>query len=90
MRSSLLLAVAILLGLGVLFARDRIRRAFQIGAMLYAIVLVFRFVMFGRLESDNMGDLLLVLSIFGLIWLAGWLITAAILRHRARSRSAPK
>ncbi len=87
MRSGLLLAAAILLGLGILFARDRLKRAFQIGAFLYAALLVFRFAVFGRADADYVGDLLLVLSIFGLIWLVAWLVTTAILRHRARSRS---
>jgi hypothetical protein len=42
MRSTLFLAVAILLGLGLFFARDRVRLAFQVGAVLYAISLVVR------------------------------------------------
>jgi hypothetical protein len=88
MRSGLLLAVALLLGLGLMFARDRLKRAFQVGALLYAVVLVFRFALFGRADSDYVGDLLLVLSIFGLIWLVAWLVTHAILCHRTRARSS--
>jgi hypothetical protein len=85
-RSGLLLAIAILLGLGILFARDRVRRALKVGALLYAVVLVFRFVLFGRTDADYVGDLLVVLSIFGLVWVVAWIVTTSILRYRERSR----
>ena len=84
MRSTLFLSVAILLALGVLFARDRLKLAFKVGAVLYAVLLAVRFAIFGRTDADNLIDLLTVLAIFGLIWLAAWAATTAILRHRAR------
>ena len=84
MRSALLLSIAILLVLGVLFARDRLRLAFQVGAILYGALFVVRFILFGRTDADSLIDLLTVLAIFGLIWLAAWAATTAILRHRAR------
>lgn len=88
MRSGLLFAVAILLTLGILFARDRVKRAFQIGALLYAGLIIVRFILFGRTDPDGFGDLLVVLSIFACIWLLGWLVTTAILRYRDRSRNS--
>lgn len=87
MRSTVFVALAILLGLGILFARDRLKLAFQVGAILYAVLLVFRFVLFARLESDNVVDLAMVVGFFALVWLIGWAATTAVLRHRARSRT---
>ncbi len=84
MRSALFVSIAILLVLGVLFARERLKLAFRVGAVLYAVLLVVRFIIFGRADSDSLLDLLTVMAIFGLIWLAAWLATNAILRARAR------
>lgn len=89
MRTTLFLAVGILLVLGIFFARDRVKRAFQIGAVLYAIVLVFRFLIFGMGDPDNMLDLVAVIGAFFLIWLIAWAGTRAVLRYRARSERPP-
>lgn len=89
MRNSLVLALGILLALGIFFARDRVKRAFQIGAVLYAIVLVVRFLIFGFGEPDNLPDLLIVFGVFFLVWLAAWWGTRAILRNRDRSGRPP-
>jgi hypothetical protein len=89
MRSTLFLAVGILLVLGIFFARDRLKRAFQIGAVLYAIVLVFRFLVFGLGDPDNLLDILVVFAAFFLIWLIAWGGTRAVLRYRARSERPP-
>ncbi len=86
MRSTLFLAVAILLGLGLFFARDRVRLAFQVGAVLYAITLVVRFLIFGFGDADDVPALLTIVAVFFLIWLAAWWATNAILRRRERSR----
>jgi hypothetical protein len=82
MRSSLFVAVAILLVLGILFARDRLKLAFKVGAMLYGVVLVFRFLLFSSADPDNLADLAVVLAIFALFWVAAWAVTTAILRRR--------
>ena len=89
MRSTLFLAVGILLVLGIFFARDRVKRAFQIGAVLYAIVLVFRFLVFGVGDPDNMLDLVVIIGAFFVIWLIAWAGTQAVLRYRARSERPP-
>ena len=89
MRNSLFLALGILLALGIFFARDRVKQAFQIGAVLYAIVLVFRFLIFGFGDPDNFLDLMLVFAAFFLIWLIAWGGTRAVLRYRARSDRPP-
>ncbi len=89
MRSTLFLAVGILLALGIFFARDRVKRAFQIGAGLDAIVLVFRFLVFGIGDPDNMLDLAAVIGSFFLIWVIAWVGTQAVLRYRARSDRPP-
>ena len=86
MRSTLFLAVAILLGLGLFFARDRVRLAFQVGAALYAVTLVVRFFVFGFGDSNDVVAILTVVAVFGLIWLAAWWGTNAILRRRERTR----
>ena len=86
MRSTIFMSVAILLALGLFFARDRVRIAFQVGAVLYAITLVGRFVMFGVGDDDNVVILLSVGAVFFLIWLAAWAGTNAILRRRERPR----
>lgn len=89
MRSTLFLAVGILLVLGIFFARDRVKRAFQIGAVLYAVVLVFRFLVFGVGDPDNMLDLVVIIGAFFVIWLIAWAGTQAVLRYRARSERPP-
>jgi hypothetical protein len=83
------LAVGILLALGTFFARDRLKKAFQIGAVLYAIVLAARFLVFGIGDLDNFLDLLVVFAAFFLIWLIAWGGTRAVLRYRARSERPP-
>ena len=89
MRNTLFLALGILLVLGIVFARDRVKRAFQIGAVLYGIVLAFRFLVFGLGDPDNFLDLVVVFVVFFLVWLAAWAGTRAVLRHRARSERPP-
>ena len=89
MRSTLFLAAGILLALGIFFARDRVKRAFQIGAVLYAIVLVFRFLVFGMGDLDNVLDLLVIAAVFFLVWLIAWGGTRAVLRYRERSGRPP-
>lgn len=86
MRNLLLLAGFVLLALGIFFARDRVKRACQLGAVLYAIVLVIRFVLFGFQDADNVLAILSVASVFFVIWLIGWGATKAILEYRARTR----
>lgn len=86
MRSTIFLAVAILLGLGLFFARDRVKLAFQVGAVLYAAVLVVRFFIFGFGDADDIVTLLTIGGAFFLFWLAAWAGTNAILRRRERSR----
>jgi len=85
MRSTLFLLVAILLGLGLFFARDRVRLAFQVGAVLYAGVLVVRLFVFGFGDADDVVALLTIAGAFFLVWLAAWAGTNAILKHRAKS-----
>ncbi|HYU19980.1 MAG TPA: hypothetical protein VEQ11_14920 [Chloroflexota bacterium] len=84
MRSALFLTVAILLLLGILFARERVKLAFRVGAILYAIVLAFRFILFGRIDTDNLLDHVAVLAVFGAAWLAVWTATAAVVHYRSR------
>ena len=84
MSKTLFLAVGILLALGVIFARSRLKRAFQLGAGLYAIVLVARFLFFGLSgDSDTVFDLLTVVAVFFLVWLVAWGATQAVLRYRS-------
>jgi uncharacterized membrane protein len=86
MSKTLLLVAGILLALGVIFARSRLKRAFQLGAVLYAIVLVARFLVFGVAgDRDSLIDLLTVAAVFFLIWLVAWGGTQAVLRYRERS-----
>ena len=86
---TLLLVFGVLLALGMIFARDRLKRAFQLGAVLYAIVLVARLVLFGLGDSDNLMDLVTIGAIFFLVWLAAWAGTQAVLRYRERSGRPP-
>ena len=85
MSKTLLLVVGILLVLGIIFARNRLKRAFQVGALLYGVVLVVRFVLFGLGDTDSFLDLLSVAFVFFLVWLAVWAGTQAVLRYRERS-----
>jgi hypothetical protein len=89
MRQTLLLVVGIMLALGIIFARDRLKRAFQIGAALYAVVLVVRFVIFGLGDADNLLDLITVGGIFFLVWLVAWAATRFILNARDQSEGPP-
>jgi hypothetical protein len=84
-----LLLAGILLALGVFFAPRRVKRAFQLGAILYGIVLVVRLVLFGLGDSDNLIDLLTLAGIFFLVWLVAWAGTQAVLRYRERSERPP-
>lgn len=89
MRNTLFLALGILLALGIFFARDRVKQAFQVGAVLYAIVLVFRFLIFGLGDPDNFLDIVIVFAAFFLVWLIAWGGTRAVLRYRERSERPP-
>ena len=89
MRNTLLLAVGILLVLGIFFARDRVKQAFQVGAVLYAIVLVFRFLVVGFGDPENFLDLLIVFAAFFLVWVIAWAGTRAVLRYRAKTERPP-
>jgi hypothetical protein len=89
MRSTLFLALGILIALGMYFARDRVKRAFQIGAVLYAIMLVFRFLVFGFGDPDNFLDVVMIFAAFFLVWLIAWGGTRAVLRYRERSERPP-
>ena len=89
MRNLLFLLVGLTIVLGLYFARDRVKQAFQIGAVLYAIVLVFRFLIFGFGDPDNFVDVLAVFATFFLVWLAAWLGTRALLRRRERTGRPP-
>jgi predicted MFS family arabinose efflux permease len=85
-----LLIAGLLLALGVVFGGARLKRAFQIGAVLYAVVLVVRLLVFGFGDRDNLTDILTLVSIFFLIWLLAWGGTQVALRYRSRSdRSKP-
>lgn len=90
MRSLLFLGAFVLLALGIFFARDRVKRACQIGAVLYAVVLVVRLMLFGFQDSDNVLNMLAVASVFLVIWLIGWAATRAVLEYRARSVRPPR
>jgi hypothetical protein len=86
---TLLLIVAILLALGIIFAPNRLKRAFKLGAALYAIVLVVRLLVFGFGDRDNLTDLLTIGAIFFLVWLVAWGATQAVLWYRAQSERPP-
>ena len=88
--SLLFLLIGLILVLGIFFARDRVKRAFQLGAALYAVVLVFRFLLVGFIDPDNFLDLLGVFAAFFIVWLVAWGGTQAILRYRARSGRPPE
>ena len=90
MRNLLFLAVAILFGLGIFFARDRLKRAFQIGAILYAVILVVRFLIFGVGDSDTFLDLLTLIAVFFLVWLVAWGATQLVLRARGKAGPPPR
>jgi len=84
MRNLIFLAVGIMLALGIFFARDRVKRACQIGSVLYAAVLIVRLVIYGFQDSDNFLDLLTVAAVFLAIWGVGWAATQAVLQSRNR------
>jgi len=86
---TLLLIVGILLALGVIFARNRLKRAFQIGAALYAVVLVVRLILFGLGDLDNLTALVTIAAIFFLIWLVAWGGTQAVLKYRSVAGPPP-
>lgn len=86
---TLLLLLGVLLAFGIIFARDRLKRAFLIGGALYAVVLVVRLALFGLADSDNLIDLLTIGAVFFLVWLAAWAGTQAVLRYRERSGRPP-
>ncbi|MGE3267315.1 MAG: hypothetical protein AB7P40_01115 [Chloroflexota bacterium] len=89
MRNLLFLAVGVLLALGIFFARDRVKRACQLGAVLYAVVLVVRLVVYGFEDSDNFLSLLTVGAVFLAIWGIGWAATQAVIEHRNRTQGPP-
>jgi len=82
---TLLLVLGVLIALGMIFARDRVKRAFQLGAALYAIVLVARLLLYGLGDNDNLFDLLTIVAVFFLIWAIAWAGTQAVLRYRERT-----
>ena len=89
MRNFLFFVAFVLLAFGIFFARDRVRRACQIGAVIYAIVLVVRLLVYGFQDSDNFLDILAVGSVFFAVWLVGWAATRAVLQYQARNRPPP-
>ena len=89
MRNAILLAGFLLLLLGVIFARDRVKIAFQIGAVLYAVSLVVRFLIFGFGDRDNLLDVLTIGAVFFVIWLIARAIVEEVLRRRERARRPP-
>jgi 4-amino-4-deoxy-L-arabinose transferase-like glycosyltransferase len=89
MRNAILLASFLLLLLGVIFARDRVKIAFQIGAALYAVSLVVRFLIFGFGDRDNLLDVLTIGAVFFVIWLIARAIVEEVLRRRERARRPP-
>jgi hypothetical protein len=89
MRRVLLVAILVILVIGVFFAGDRLKRAFQIGAALYAISLVARFFIYGVGDRDSLLDILTIVAIFFVIWLIAKGIVEAILSRRERARRPP-
>src|SRR4051812_5228282 len=87
--TKLLLIAGLLLVIGIVFAPSRLKRAFKLGAALYAVVVVVRFAIFGLGDRDNLTDLLTIVSVFFLIWLIAWGATQFLLRHRARPGQSP-
>jgi len=81
---SLFLAVALLLALGVIFTRNRLKLAFQLLAVAYALVLMARMVIFGLDDADNFLDLITIGVAFLLVCLVAWVAIQAVLRYRAR------
>jgi hypothetical protein len=90
MRNLLFLLVGLILVLGIFFARDRVKRAFQLGAVLYAVVLMFRFLFVGVNDPDSFLDLLGIIAAFFVVWLIAWGGTQAILRYRERPGQRPE
>lgn len=89
MRNLLLLLGFLLLAAGIYFARDRVRVAFQIGAVLYVISIVARFFIFGFGDSDNLLTVIIVAGVLLVIWLVARGIVEAILDQRRRKQEPP-
>ncbi len=89
MRNALLLAGFVLLVLGIFLARDRLRLAFQIGAVLYAISVVARFFIFGFGDRDDLLNVIVVAAVMLVIWLVTKAIVEAILERRNRAQGPP-
>jgi hypothetical protein len=89
MRNAVLLAGFLLLLLGVIFARDRVKLAFKVGAVLYAISLVIRFLIFGYGDRDSLLDILTIGAVFFVIWLIARAIVEEVLRRRERAQRPP-
>jgi hypothetical protein len=89
MRKALLLAGFVVLILGIFFARDRLRLAFQIGAVLYVISIVARFFIFGFGDSDDLLNVIVVAGVLLVIWLIARAIVEAILERRKRAQGPP-
>ena len=52
-------------------------------------MLVFRFLVFGMGDLDNVRDLLGVAAVFFLVWQIAWGGTRAVLRYRGRANRPP-
>jgi hypothetical protein len=89
MRNALLLAGFLVLVIGMFVARDRLRVAFQVGAVLYAISVVARFFVFGFGDRDDLLNVIVVASVMLIIWLVTKGIVEAILERRRRNRAPP-
>jgi cytochrome c biogenesis factor len=89
MRNALLLAGLLVLVLGMFLARDRVRLAFQVGAVLYAVSIVVRFFIFGFGDRDDVLNVIVVGAVMLLIWLVTKAIVEAILERRRRKEEPP-
>jgi hypothetical protein len=89
MRRLLLAAILLVLVFGVFFAGNRLKKVFQIGAVLYAISLVGRFFIYGVGDPDNLLDVITIAAILFVIWLIAKGIVEAILSRRERARRPP-
>ena len=89
MRNLLLLSGFVVLGLGIYFARDRVRVAFQVGAILYVISIVVRFFIFGFGDRDDLLNVIVVAGVLLVIWLVARGVVEAILERRKRAQEPP-
>ena len=89
MRSALVLAGFLVLVLGIFLARDRLRLAFQVGAVLYVISVVVRFFIFGFGDRDDVLNVIIVAGVMLVIWLVTKAIVEAILERRKRVQGPP-